>query len=233
MEFNIYCDESTHLENDRAPFMVLGAVWCPRQRATEIASDIKAIKVRHGLPTWFELKWTKVTPSKVEMYIDLVEYFFSHRLLCFRGLVARKGGLDHRTFGQSHDDWYYKMYFQLLRHILNPKATFRVFIDIKDTCSEQKRCHLRDVLCNNMFDFSREIVGPVQPVRSFEVQQIQLADVLIGALNYANRGLEQSEAKLAVVKEIQKRSGYSLTRSTLLMERKFNLFHWTPQGEGL
>ncbi len=27
--FNIYCDESCHLEHDREKVMVLGAVWCP------------------------------------------------------------------------------------------------------------------------------------------------------------------------------------------------------------
>ncbi len=27
--FNVYCDESCHLENDHRKVMVLGAVWCP------------------------------------------------------------------------------------------------------------------------------------------------------------------------------------------------------------
>ena len=27
--FNVYCDESCHLENDHQKAMVLGAVWCP------------------------------------------------------------------------------------------------------------------------------------------------------------------------------------------------------------
>ena len=27
--FNIYCDESCHLEHDRQQVMVLGAIWCP------------------------------------------------------------------------------------------------------------------------------------------------------------------------------------------------------------
>jgi hypothetical protein len=27
--FNVYCDESCHLEHDRQQAMVLGAVWCP------------------------------------------------------------------------------------------------------------------------------------------------------------------------------------------------------------
>lgn len=26
-EYNIYCDESCHLENDRQPIMVLGGMW--------------------------------------------------------------------------------------------------------------------------------------------------------------------------------------------------------------
>ena len=30
--FNIYCDESCHLENDREKAMVLGAVWCPVEK---------------------------------------------------------------------------------------------------------------------------------------------------------------------------------------------------------
>lgn len=27
--YNLYCDESCHLENDGQKAMVLGAVWCP------------------------------------------------------------------------------------------------------------------------------------------------------------------------------------------------------------
>ena len=26
--YNIYCDESCHLENDDKPVMLLGAIWC-------------------------------------------------------------------------------------------------------------------------------------------------------------------------------------------------------------
>ena len=27
--FNVYCDESCHLEHDRQKVMILGATWCP------------------------------------------------------------------------------------------------------------------------------------------------------------------------------------------------------------
>ncbi len=30
--FNVYCDESCHLENDHQSAMVLGAVWCPLEK---------------------------------------------------------------------------------------------------------------------------------------------------------------------------------------------------------
>lgn len=35
--FNVYCDESCHLENDHQKAMVLGAVWCPLEKSREIA----------------------------------------------------------------------------------------------------------------------------------------------------------------------------------------------------
>jgi len=69
----------------------------------------------------------------------------------------------------------------------------------------------------------------VQTVRSHEVEQIQLADLLIGAVAYANRDLSGSSAKQRLVEIIRKRSGYSLTRSTLYREDKLNLFRWTAQ----
>jgi len=74
--YNIYCDESCHLEHDRQEVMVLGAVWCPLQDTRKIAEDVRQIKKQHGLSSRFEVKWTKVSPAKVDFYLDLVDYFF-------------------------------------------------------------------------------------------------------------------------------------------------------------
>ena len=30
--YNVYCDESCHLENDGQKAMVLGAIWCPLEK---------------------------------------------------------------------------------------------------------------------------------------------------------------------------------------------------------
>ena len=119
---NVYCDESCHLENDGQTAMVLGAVWCPLEKRAEIAGRLREIKQKHGLSADFEVKWTKVGPSKLGFYLDLVDYFFDDDDLHFRGLVIPdKSLLDHGAFGQSHDDWYYKMYFTMLKTIFNSR----------------------------------------------------------------------------------------------------------------
>ena len=114
--YNIYCDESCHLENDQQKVMVLGAVWCPLGKSREIADRIRDIKGRNKVSKKFEVKWTKVSESKVQLYVDLVDYFFDDDDLHFRALlVPDKTLLKHQDFqGQSHDDWYYKMYFSML-----------------------------------------------------------------------------------------------------------------------
>ena len=62
--FNVYCDESCHLKNDHQQIMVLGAVWCPLEKAQEIAIRIREIKARQGLKPEFEIKWVKISPAK-------------------------------------------------------------------------------------------------------------------------------------------------------------------------
>jgi hypothetical protein len=228
---NIYCDESGHLEHDRVPVMVLGAVWCPAQRSREVAVRLREIRQKHGLSPWVEIKWTSVSPAKIEFFLDVVDYFFDDNDLHFRALIVPdKTKLRHEEFAQAHDDWYYKMYFDLLKLLIKPDSRYRIYLDIKDTRSAAKAAKLHDVLSNNVYDFKREVIERLQNVRSHDVQQLQLADLLTGATAYANRRLTSSDAKQRVIDRIRQRTGYSLVQSTLLREEKFNLFVWHPRG---
>src|SRR5207248_4228111 len=134
------------------------------------------------------IKWGKVSPAGLPFYSDLVNFFFDESALRYRCVVALKGNLDHARFEQDHDTWYYKMYFLLLRRLLvQQDGPYRVYLDVKDTNSSEKVQNLHDVLCNNMRDFSQNVLQRVQAVPSHEVQQIQLADLLTGAVAFANR----------------------------------------------
>jgi hypothetical protein len=212
--------------------MVLGALWCPRERARDIAVRIRAIKARHQLPSGFEVKWTKVSPAGFLLYLDLLDYFFDNDDLHFRALIVPdKSVLDHDRFAQDHDTWYYKMYFDMLKVILDPQGSYRICLDIKDTRSAAKVRKLQDVLCNNLYDFDHHVIERVDQARSHEIEQLQLADLLIGAISYANRGLSGSSAKTALIERIRSRSGYALTRTTLFKESKLNLLVWSGQED--
>jgi hypothetical protein len=227
--YNVYCDESCHIEHDHQPVMVLGGVWCLQDKAREIAVRLREIKQQHGLPANFEIKWGKVSPAKADFYRAILDYFFDDDDLHFRAWVANKTNLRHTDYGQSHDDWYYKMMFGLLEPILSPDARYRIYLDKKDTRSARKVDKLHQVLCNSLYDFDRAIVERVQVIESHAVEQIQLSDLLLGAVAYANRGLSANAGKNALIARIRERSHYSLTRPTLLREQKFNLFIWQGQ----
>jgi hypothetical protein len=231
--YHIYCDESGHLEHDQQRHMVLGAVWCEADKVREVAERLREIKTAHGLWHRFEIKWTKVSNGQLAFYRDVLDYFFDDDDLHFRAVIADKSQLRHRDFKQSHDDWYYKMYFELLKMLLAPENRYRVFLDVKDTRGGAKVRKLHDVLANSMYDFDRSIIQDLQLVRSHEVELLQLADLLIGTVAYANRPeAGTNAAKQTLVERMRKRSRYELTRSTLLKEWKVNLFHWRPREAG-
>lgn len=228
---HVYCDESCHLEHDGKPVMVLGAVWCPAAQVRDAHLNLRNLKRAYGLADGFEMKWTKVSPAKMDFYRAALDFFFRSEHLYFRALVVPdKAILNHAAFpGQTHDDWYYKMYFHMLAAVLQPEAEHRVFLDYKDTKGAAKARKLHDVLCNSIFDFRRKAVVSMAVVHSQEVGLLQLADLLIGAVGYANRGETGSPAKLALVEDMRRRSGYSLAHTTFLKESKTNILVWRPR----
>jgi len=165
MEYNIYCDESCHLENDGIHVMVLGAIWCAKEKKQEISKRIREIKSDFGLSPTFEIKWNKVSPAQKDFYLRLIDYFFSENDIHFRALIVPdKSVLNHERFEQTHDDFYYKMYFDLLKVILTPSNRYNIYIDIKDTRSQHKVEKLTEVLRSSSYDFDKTIINRVQQV---------------------------------------------------------------------
>lgn len=235
MLYNVYCDETCHLEHDGINVMVLGAVWCPQNKLKEINQRIKEIKKRNNVSLTAEMKWTKISPGKVDLYKDLINYYFDDDDLHFRAvIIPDKSKLDHHRFKQTHDEWYYKMYFDMLKVIFNPTDKYEVYIDIKDSKSYHKAQKLREVCSNSIYDFSHSIIQRLQPIRSEEVQIMQIVDILIGAVGYENRkfpdDFQKSAAKQDIIDIIKKRSRYTMTKTTLLREEKLNLLSWDARG---
>lgn len=241
---NIYCDESCHLENDNEKVMALGAVYCSASKKKEIFERLFELKKKHNLipkinknprinRPYYELKWSKVSLTKINYFKDVIDYFFADDDLHFRVLVVPdKTRLDYEKFNHTHDTFYYKMYFSMLKVILNPERGHHIYIDIKDTRSGEKVHKLEQVLRSDKYDYEKEIIKKVQQVRSHEVELLQLADLLTGAVSYVNRNLSDSKAKNLLIDHIRHRSKYSLTKSTLIREQKLNIFIWESSKDG-
>lgn len=233
---NIYCDESCHLEHDESSVMVLGAMKCTEEYKKSICSDIREIKTKYGLSTWFEIKWTKVSASKIEFYKELIDYFFSNDNLSFRSIVAQnKKRLNHSLYNKgNHDLWYYKMYFRLLDPLICDTERYKIFIDIKDIHGGPRIYKLKDVLCNNIYDFHSEVIHGIYQVNSKESEILQLADLFIGVLSYYHRDMgSKSNAnlgKMILIEYMRSRYSINMDAKTSRYENKYNLFIWNPEG---
>lgn len=214
--YNIYCDESTHLEGDKQPFMLLSFVSTPYHQLKIHNENIRKIKREHFLKG--EMKWSKLSKSQYECYKEIVEYFFATDLK-FRAIVIDKYQLKHRHFKQTHNDFYDKMYFQLLVHKIMPNATYNIYIDIKDTYSYQKAKSLKQYL-----ERDYQNIRTLQVIRSYESELMQLADVLMGAINYKLRKLNKVTAKNKLIELIEKNCSKPIDYQTPKIEEKFNLF---------
>lgn len=229
---NIYCDESCHLEHDGHSIMVLGAVWCPLEKTREIADQMRSIRSSHNLDPFLELKWGKVSPAQLSFYSDMLAYFFEEPDLHFRALIVPdKSKLRHDAFDQDHDTFYYKMYFTMLKPLIEAGNRYRIYVDLKDTRGGNKIRLLHKVLCNNVHDLDAQIIERIKQVRSEEVQQVQMADFLIGIISYANRHVDTSDAKLMLIRQMIHSTKHSLTRTTAPDEKKVNIFRWKPQED--
>ena len=214
--FNFYCDESCHLENDNFPYMLIGYVSSAYNQVKLHTEKIKQLKKDYHIP--YELKWNHLSKSAMELYKDLIDYFFATDLQ-YRAIVIDKSKLKHTQFRQTHDDFYYKMYYQLIQKKLSPEYNYNIYLDIKDTRSAQKVNGLKDYLNNNFVS-----IRNLQNIRSYESELMQLTDIITGALSYYLRKENKVIAKNKIVDRIAQHAGQALNQSSPRSEQKFNLF---------
>jgi len=228
--FNIYCDESCHLEHDQQKVMVIGSIWCPKEKAHEIINEIKKMKVDYFGKSRVETKWVKVSPGGIDFYKSLVDYFFINPDLNFRAIyLPDKNVLDHAAHNQTHEDFYYKFAYLMLKYIIerDQNSGYHIFTDIKDTYSALRCNELKRILRVKFKDTNCQKIMEIQPVESERIELIQLADLFIGALSYKLRRLETSMAKTSLIDHIETHlNGHKIDDRSSISNTKFNIFDW-------
>jgi len=213
--FNLYCDESCHIENDHKKYMFLGTVSCAYPQVRRHTKRINEIKKEHNF--YAEIKWSKVSMSKIQFYLDLVDYFFDTDLR-FRAIGIDKSTVRCDEFGFSYDDFYYKMYYQLLNYNIDTLNHYNIYLDIKDTLSAYKVKRLKEIL-NIKYGVFRNI----QNIRSHESILMQLADFIMGAVSYnLNDDKKANLAKVRIIEKIKHHAKVNLSQTNY--SEKVNLF---------
>ena len=232
--YNLYIDESCHLQNDYSPsVMSIGYIKANTKDILKLKNDIKIIKKEHRTP--FEYKWNKVSSSRISLYKELIDYFFENQLFFRCVIIKYKERLDHASYNQGdHSNFYYKMIYQLLHNKFTTPIDnnlYNIFLDIKDTRGREKIKKIKQVF-DNEFQKNSPFIH-FQHIRSYESELIQMADLFIGAVTFKTRGkyfeVNANRTKVALVDYLEKKSGYSLEESTEPWETKFNIFDHQPK----
>ncbi len=228
-EIRAYLDETRHLKTNIGP-MVLGGIWGTKEICASFNNKIKMIKIKHGIPTSQELKWTKVSPAKLDYYKEILKTFLNEPGVNYRGIIIDKQLIDYERFGLTEDDFYYRMQYLVIRNIACHRlAKYRLFFDYKDTWSSHK--------ANGTVDYLKKtgrLAGDdfdAQPLRSDEVALLQVADFLNGLFAYANsnQSEQKSEAKKELVRILEEKSGVCPTCDSPSASEKINILIWQPK----
>ncbi len=230
VDLKVYCDESCHLEHDGSDVMVLGALCARNAEVERVIRTIKSLREEHNYRT--EIKWTKLFAKQWPFYKKLIDLFLDDDAFRFKAtVVLNKSQLDHEQFNEnSHGTFYYKMMYYALRDFVEPQKSLRIYLDYMDTMGGTKAATLANVL-RNKFLATPDALN-VHIIRSHESQIIQLCDLLIGAISYANRTdiPKTSTIKNQIVAYLEEKLCRSLQSGTPPWEEKFNLFMFTPRA---
>jgi hypothetical protein len=221
----VYCDESRQT-NSR--WMLLGSVWIPRKLEEEFEKICFEFRQKtRNSKAYF--KWTKVSKGKLDAYKGLVDLFFKFGDMRFKCLLIDTHQLDFD--GYHHGDYelgFYRFYFYLLSRTMIKDNQYFVLLHRKDN---KKRGRLGD-LKNHLNEYfrarflvDRDVVSNVEPRDARLYNQLQIVDVLLGAVGYVWEGYELSPAKLELIKHIEIHRGKKLAVVSLPSERKFNIWN--------
>lgn len=223
---DIYCDESRPdllSSNNRGSnkYILIGGLKLRRDDRDDLKEKIRTLKDKYAV--YGELKWTKVSFSKLNFYKELIDLFFSYgNDLRFRCIVIDSSVINLELY---HDDdaelGFYKFYYQLLNHWLLEGNCYQIFTDNKTNRKKNRLGTLKSTLIiSNIFSK----IYDIQAIPSKESVIMQLTDILLGAASAKfNNSLQVGSAKWEFLNFIEDRLQRQIS-PTNKDEMKFNVF---------
>jgi hypothetical protein len=185
--FHIYCDESSVGAHH---YMAVGATFCRKDAAQEIAAALADCVARNGGREGKELRWNNLTKFTLPMYADAIGTYMEftkhrNRRLRYRALVVDNHKLVRTG---DRDEILAKFIFTLVfgfARSFGPKIKYYVWLDERSSADSPKRTLYS---LNNKAKTKFSIPeGPFQDVRfvsSKDSKLIQGTDLITGAIAY-------------------------------------------------
>lgn len=225
MQFEVYCDEAMpDLFSSQKPagrYLMIGSLWLPAAMRKEVKDKIQEIREKRN--TWGENKWSKVSPSRLSFYLDLVDLFESYGLdMRFRCIAVDHTQVNMELHDNDKELGFYKFYYQLLHNWILDFNEYHIFCDIKTNRNPRRLQVLKRCLFYS--NLSSEIKS-IQSLPSGQVVIIQLCDLLLGAASSRmNNTLKKGSAKENLVMRLESHLGIERLSATPRTESKFNIF---------
>lgn len=220
MKCYIFCDESRQSQHR---YMILGGIIINSKYLATFNDTMKNFRVQYNMNS--ELKWTKVSRSKLEEYKKFIDHFFALNdtdYLHFHCLILDTHQINHKKYNNGNADLgFYKFYYQLLLHsfgrnycaISSGKAESLV-VCLDEKSSKYSLSELKRVLNNGInkkHGISTNPFKSVEPLDSKRSDVMQIADIIMGAIGYQKNGFHllsnSSEAKKELANYIAKKVG--------------------------
>lgn len=231
MRFEIYCDESCQdvftSQHTKCQNMFIGGLWLPAEKRGTFKTELYSIREKHKM--FSEIKWNKISASKINFYTDLINYFFDKNDdLRFRCVVVEKSKIDLVKYHDSDAELgFYKFYYQLLHHWILDFNAYAIYLDIKTSRVRNRLRVLHQCLSNANLSSEIKIL---QALPSHENIFIQMTDLLLGAVNAKFNDQVSGKSKKKVLECIENRLEHKIT-ATSKGCTKFNIFKIDPAGE--
>lgn len=207
--FDVYGDESCTSGNR---FLCLGALAIQRATVPTILENLKRVRDRHN--TFGEVKWSKVSRSKLDFYREYVDVFFAASCqddVHFRALYVDTSTFNHHGFNSGNAEiGFNKLIYQLLLHKFGREygRTHGIEVFLDDRATKHDPEDLRPMLNNHLAKYGIRS-SPFRRIRfrdSKNCDLIQLNDVLLGVVgfkkNLHDKKTDCSEHKKALADHI-------------------------------
>lgn len=227
---DIYIDESSQTKNR---YLVLGGIGLPKvcvAEADRALAQARLPQLPHG-----EMKWGKISNSKINAYGRTVKAFFDDPALKsfhFHSLVVDTHALDHRKYnlGSREIGFNKELYYLATKFArLYNDRLFHLYPDYRDT--NQRPEDLRTILNHGRRKSGDTRDWPFRRCQfrnSKETPILQLVDLLTGAVAWSVNGHasapDASQAKTRIANYVLKRAGISNALNGTAISGKFTIW---------